>query len=56
MIVKDDMETKLDDLDILNELYNKSYITIEEFQNIKNRIIDSMIESLKTEKAQIDDK
>lgn len=50
-MIKDEMENMLDDLDKLNDLYNKDYITIEEWNNIKNRIIDSMMEKLSNQKS-----
>ena len=49
MIIKDELEEGLDDLDKLNDLYNKEYINIEEFNIIKNRIVDKMIVSLHKE-------
>lgn len=50
MIIKDQLEEGLDDLDKLNVLYTKEYIDIEEFNVIKNRIVDKMIESLQEKK------
>lgn len=53
MIIKDELEEGLDDLDKVNELFNKEYINIEEFNIIKNRIIDKMIMSLHKEQPDI---
>jgi len=49
-MIKDELEDLLDDLDLLNKLYDKEYIDIEEFNVIKNRIVDKMIESLQEKK------
>lgn len=49
MIIKDELEEGLDDLDILNKLFDKELITIEEFNIIKNRIVDKMILALHKE-------
>ena len=48
------MESCLDDLDKLNRLYTKEYITVGEFDIIKNRILDKMIELSNQEKAVIE--
>lgn len=38
-----EVEECLYDLGIINNLYNKGYLTIEEFSIVKNRILDKMI-------------
>ena len=48
------MESCLDDLDRLNKFLNKEYITIGEFDIIKNRILDKMIELSTKEKVAIE--
>lgn len=47
------IENCLVDLDDLNRLYTKEYITIGEFDIIRNRILDRMIELLTKEKIAI---
>lgn len=44
----------LDDLDSLNRFYEKGYINVGEFDIIKNRILDKMIELSTKEKAVIE--
>lgn len=48
------LEECLDDLEDLNNLYNKGYITIGEFDIIRNRILDKMINITDEEKAIIE--
>ena len=48
------LEECLDDLEDLNNLYNKGYITIGEFDIIRNRILDKMISITDEEKAVIE--
>ncbi len=48
------MESCLDDLGRLNKFLNKGYITIGEFDIIKNRILDKMIELSNAEKSVIE--
>lgn len=50
MEIKDNMESLLDDLDNLNDLFNKNYINIDEWYTIKGRIVDKMIEDLNKSK------
>lgn len=50
MIIKDQLEEGLDDLDKLNVLYTKEYMTLETFVAIKDKIVDKMIESLQEKK------
>lgn len=54
-ILKLDMKLEecLDDLEDLNNLYNKDYISIGEFDIIRNRILDKMINITNEEKAVI---
>ena len=40
---KNEVEEILDDLALLNRLYNKDYITVEEFSKIRDRMLDKMI-------------
>lgn len=40
---KNEVEEILDDLNLLNRLYNKDYITVEEFSKIRDRMLDKMI-------------
>lgn len=47
------IENCLVDLDDLNRLYTKEYITIGEFDIIRNRILDRMIELSTKEKIAI---
>lgn len=49
MIIQEKMEEGLEDIEHLNEFYNKGYITLEEFNKIKNKIVDKMIEQLQKE-------
>jgi hypothetical protein len=42
-IYKDEVEEILEDLNLLNRLYNKDYITVEEFSKIRDRMLDKMI-------------
>ena len=48
------LEECLDDLEDLNNLYNKEYVTIGEFDIIRNRILDKMINLTNEEKAVIE--
>lgn len=48
------LEECLDDLEDLNNLYNKEYVTIGEFDIIRNRILDKMINITNEEKAVIE--
>lgn len=50
MEIRDNLEDGLEDLDKLNELYNKGYMTLEEWYTIKNRIIATMIDTLNKDK------
>lgn len=50
MIIKDQLEEGLDDLDKLNVLYEKDYISLELYMQIKDKIVDKMIESLQEKK------
>lgn len=42
-IYKDEVEEILEDLNLLNRLYNKDYITVEEFSKVRDRMLDKMI-------------
>ena len=42
-IYKDEVEEILEDLNLLNRLYNKDYITVEEFTKVRDRMLDKMI-------------
>lgn len=50
MEIKDNMESLLDDLDKLNDLFNKNYLMIDEWYTIKGRIVDKMIDDLNKSK------
>ena len=50
MQIKDNLEAGLDDLDKLNDLYEKEYLTLEEWYRVKARIVDKMIKTLNNEK------
>lgn len=45
------LDKGLDYLDMLNKLYDKEFITLEEFSIVKNRIIDYMIDTLNKSKT-----
>lgn len=49
LIIQEKMEEGLEDISRLNDFYNKGYITLEEFNKIKNKIVDKMIEQLQKE-------
>lgn len=53
MIIKDELEEGLDDLEMLNNLFNKEYINIEEYNIVKNRIVDKMILTLRKESTDL---
>lgn len=54
--INEKMETCLDDLGYLNDFLNKEYITLAEFDIIKNRILDKMINLSRDEKAVMKEK
>lgn len=51
MEIKENIELLLDDLDKLNELYSKDYLTLEEWYNAKNRILDKMLNDINNSKV-----
>ena len=52
MSVKENIEDLLDDLSTLNYLYNKEYLTLEEWFNAKNRILDKVQDEINKEKQE----
>jgi hypothetical protein len=46
-----DIESLFEDIERINLLYNKSFISLEEFSIIKDRIINSMIKNLEQLKS-----
>lgn len=44
------IENLVDDITKLNDFYNKEYITLEEFMDIRDKIVDKIIEVSADEK------